>query len=384
MKYFLCILIVGVTVGLGVSYDYVKSSEQFSSQIYQEVVKKVVVKNSQQNFIVSPASAQLTLSLLSLGAKGRTAFELDNVLALPVDPIEIKTLAQKTANYFKKSESFQFLSENQIFTDQSVSIKKSFQKDTKDIYQSDVQSLSFSNKRRSARIINDWVEQRTGNIAENIINEQNFGQDTKIVVVNAVQFKPRWQTPFYVIGPKIFTTGNGRSFYSSHIQASDFFNYYYNEELDAQFVEIPFDANDVVLTIVVPQNVSGLCNLEKSIEIVLSEQPYHRRYTYVRIPKFRIETTVNFATLLPLLGARTPFSQSANFGKITGQKICLNKVLQKGLIQVCETKDGNNKLDLLPSSFTHEVIADRPFIYYLRHKELGILLVGRYVQSSFV
>ena len=66
------------------------------------------------------------------------------------------------------------------------------------------------------------------------------------------------------------------------------YNYFESTDMDATFLEVPFDDPDTTLTIVLPNAWNGLPNLESYISNVLTAPKYIQRPVQFSFP--RIET----------------------------------------------------------------------------------------------
>ena len=72
------------------------------------------------------------------------------------------------------------------------------------------------------------------------------------------------------------------------------YNYLESEELDAKFLELPFDDGSTTFTIVLPNARDGLVELEKQIDKVLATTDFGQKYVQVSLPtaSFKIERTL--------------------------------------------------------------------------------------------
>jgi serpin B len=79
---------------------------------------------------------------------------------------------------------------------------------------------------------------------------------------------------------------------------SEKFNYYDSVELDAQVLEIPFVGEEASMTFVLPNKKEGLAVLEKQIDKVLETPKYTKEWVQVVLPKFKVESTIDFNPIL--------------------------------------------------------------------------------------
>ncbi|KAK4883159.1 hypothetical protein RN001_006478 [Aquatica leii] len=350
--------------------EYHDSNLQFASNIYTEFASK-----NNGNFLLCPLSAQTILSLAAVGAKETTAEQLSAALNLPADTSKIENMFQQISPYLDINTNYQLLSANKIYTKMGISLKDDFKTLAENTFKADIQNINFDNKEAATKEINEWVETKTHNKIKDLLSDDSIKPNTAAILVNAIYFKADWlskfgkafQLPFHITKTKQVET-------DMMVQRNDF-NYYYNKDLHAEFLEMPFIGNDVVLTIALPKEIDGLSDLEKSMSRVLAMQPYQELDTIVTIPKFTMETKIDFKSILQSLGATLPFSNNANFKGMSDIPLKIDEVVQKTFIEVTETgataAAATHFSVMMVSMPRADFTADRPFIYYLRHKEFA-------------
>ena len=79
---------------------------------------------------------------------------------------------------------------------------------------------------------------------------------------------------------------------------TDLYNYYESAELNAKFLELPYQGNDVSMVIVLPNEKEGLSSLENEIEKVFTAPRFTHERVSVSLPKFAVENKVQLKTLL--------------------------------------------------------------------------------------
>ncbi|KAK4883160.1 hypothetical protein RN001_006479 [Aquatica leii] len=359
--------------------EYHDSNLQFASNIYTEFASK-----NNGNFLLCPLSAQIILSLAAIGAKETTAQQLSAALNLPADSSKIQNMFQQISPYLDINTDYQLSSANKIYTKSEIVLKDDFKSLAQNTFKADIQNINFDNKKAATKEINDWVETKTHNKIKDLLSDDSIKPNTAAVLVNAIYFKANWlrkfgkayQRHFYITKTKKVET-------DMMVQRNDF-NYYYNKDLHAEFLEMPFKGNDVVLTIALPKENEGLSDLEKSISRVLAVQPYEELDTVVTVPKFTMETKIDFKSILQSLGATLPFSDNANFKGMSDIPLKIDEAVQKTYIEITETGATASAATyfspMMVSIPRAHFTANRPFIYYFRHKVHGVFFVGRYTE----
>ena len=85
---------------------------------------------------------------------------------------------------------------NGLFTAKDLTIKEEFSRLAKSVFASEAESLDFAEKQEAVRQINSWAENRTGGLVSELVTEESVGENTRLVISNAVYFKAKWLKPF--------------------------------------------------------------------------------------------------------------------------------------------------------------------------------------------
>ena len=169
-----------------------------SSQLFVDLYK--AGSRREGNYLVSPYSIFSGLSLLHLGANGSTLDSLNSLLHLN-ESNNVHEEARSLLDIFNSltittNNSFTFLSSNNVFLDESVSVKDSYAEKVKCFYESNVTSLQMRrNPEESAEEINRWVEERTRGKIQKLVQSSSL-RNAQAVLVNSLYFKAPWALPF--------------------------------------------------------------------------------------------------------------------------------------------------------------------------------------------
>lgn len=262
------------------------------------------MKEKPGNVIVSPLSVSSALALLSQGAGDKTYDQLKQTLHLSNDKSATANQFLEHRESLEKSAGEATLSiANGVYVQQGQHLNKNFQDLAVTKFKSDVKSLNFAESEKSAETINHFVEEKTNGKIEKLFKSDQFGSDTRAVLVNAIYFKGAWEKPFI----KEFTTEY--DFYSSETEKVqvDFmykdsdFNSAYLKDLDASVLELDYANSNLSFVIVLPSSRTGLAALEtklKNYELTkITEKLQPMRYE-IRIPKFKVEYEIKLNDVL--------------------------------------------------------------------------------------
>lgn len=363
--------------------------------------------------MISPFSAETILALTQNGAKGETGEEIRTALHLPNTKKKINSVFKSLLPKLKKNEGYTFHTANKIYVRENYPIIENFTKIATETYQSSSENIDFSKNIEAAEKINNWVSEQTNQKIKNLISSQKLSEDTVALLINALYFSAPWKKPF-----KTRLTQN-RDFYKTPeevIQVTtmkkiDNFGYFESEDLDAKFLQMPFrSGKDIQMVVVLPNKKDGLKNLESQIEEIYKISKFNWEFVSVTIPKFKIETSVDFKTVLKKLGVTKAF-RHADFSGLAGEKgeIFISDVLQKTFIEVNENgvdasaatagntttkKFNSQKLQFcflvvfhpksLMQDFGDKKIfeADHPFLFYIKINDV-VIFTGRVLVPEY-
>lgn len=381
---FFCLYLLRENVkGSNLLLNFYEANRNFTIEFYRAVKDQ----NPDSNFLISPVAAQLSLGLAHFGAKGNTAEELSPHL-LKVTSRDLQRLYSSVASNFKGKWGYKFTHVNALFVSKKYRVNKEYQELAKHIFGSVVQPIKSEKVYNTLHRINNWVNARTDHNIRKILTPADINQKTAALLINTLFFQGHWVRQF---DPKKtqrmpFYNDCEESALVDMMVANDTFKYYVDDELDAQFLEIPLMGHRVSMTIVLPGTKFGLRNLEARIADVLVPQNYTKCVVEVAIPKFRIEYKVNMRSTLLAMNVHTPFHCTADFSGIStvSPPLYLNQAIQKTYLEINERGTTNTKAfsygDHAPiGQKCKSFVANYPFLYYFTHKFTGIFFIGRYL-----
>jgi len=269
-------------------------------------------------------------------------------------------------------------------------IKEQFKSTAIDAFKSGIESINFEKNDKAAATMNKWVDKQTHGKILDLIDTADLNEDTRTVLINAMYFHGKWvhDFPARATKPQPFHPAKTSTVEVEMMQQLNRLNYFECPETKAQFLELPYDGDDVTMTIVLPKEVDGLSALEARISDVLSEHEYTKLLVELKLPKFEIKSTIKFNSILQALGITEAFADTADFnGILVDQPLKISKVIQKAVIEVEEhgtIASAASAVEMAVPISSHyeppqvlQVVADHPFIYYIKIKNF-VTFVGRF------
>ncbi|XP_011314408.1 leukocyte elastase inhibitor isoform X3 [Fopius arisanus] len=354
---------------------------------------KVLVDGEKGNFMFSPASVSITLSMLTFGARGNTENQLRSVLHLPADDTlttdGIRLLVDKLNNIKKEKLNLA----NKIFTAEGLEVKSEFRAIINSLFKSEVESVDFTKLDESSRIINVWCETQTEGCIKDVV-QPNDVQDASLILVNAIHFKGKWVKPFEkaFTGSQKFSISETATKEVSMMWIDDYFNCGDLPDLDAQYVELPFQSENeddaISMYIIVPDKMTGWQKVEANLDKIYFQElngPPER--LKLGVPRFQVESKFELEPVLSKMGMKMPFSDTADFTGITdAPPLKISKVIQKVLIEVNEegTEAGTvTHVNAMPMCPPPSFVFDKPFLCALVVKSTGTpILIAKVIDPS--
>jgi len=357
----------------------VDNNNRFAIDVYKEL------KEDKSNLIFSPFSISTAMAMTYAGAENKTAKEFQKTLFF----LEDKQLFHQEFNHLfdditsGKKSSVEFYNANSLWIQQNFKLKDEFLNITKKYYSSALYYTNFNQKEKSAEKINGWVEKNTQNKIKNLIQPSALGSDTRLVLINALYFKGRWDKPFRKEknSEEPFTTARNEEVTTTFMNGQ-IKTWYYKDCLK-EIIEIPYTNKDYALMIILPKNYRKLKWVERFLSVRCLERYEKKKERYnvqIAVPRFAIGSEFNLKDIFKELGMEDAFTGSADFSGMTEEtKLYIDQVIHKAIIDVNEegteaaaaTAVVMRKTSVLMENVTFK--ANRPFIYAIRNTKDGTI-----------
>ena len=252
----------------------------------------------------------------------------------------------------------------------------------------------FSSPAQSLAAINNWVSTATDGKFTEVMNPVAVTSDTKLVLVNVIGFKGRWQHEF----PPWRT--RRQRFHRSATTHVDMMRTSISapklrhanlRSLRARIVELPytFQHSRVSMFIVLPYWRTTLEDVEKAF----NWNPEKIRWRYfhmdVSLPKFSVHQHVQLDSYLKSMGMTDLFSPAADLSGIDGRRdLSVDGVIHEATLKVTETgtdADAANTVSNARGAFNYirgyKFIVNRPFLFFIY--DFGtktLLFTGRFLK----
>jgi len=356
----------------------------FSFDIFKEVYEA-----NEDNLFISAYSIFSALAMTYEGARSETAEEMANVLSVEQDNESFHTYMKNLYEVLNtKNMEYNISTANALWVKENLHLLEPYLTIIREYYGGDATEVDYSNPAEAAEIINQWVEDQTNGLIEDLITADAINPFTALILTNAIYFKGIWKTQFDPVNTTNRTFGPtaGTSVEAPTMileDTEDFF--YYTENDEIQILELPYTGEDISMIILLPKNndlSSIIDTIDNDMFSAWTESMVETNVD-IYLPKFKVETSYNLNDYLMALGMNIPFSSSADFSGITGAKdLFISDVVHKAFIDVNE--EGTEAAAATAVVMTigmngHDsprIVFDcnHPFMYLIQHKQTGTIL----------
>lgn len=364
------------------------------------------LRGQKENFTFSPASIMAALAMTQGGASGETQAEMAKVLHLDQGDEEASfAVGDAFRKLGENSPGLTLRIANRLFGEKQFGFEPAFLAKTEASFGAPLEPMDFRKAaERSRKTINDWVSKQTEKKIENLIPMGGVSADTRLVLVNAIYFLGKWDVAFTKerTSPAPFHLASGAK--KDVPTMHDTGQRLYGEAEGVKLLELGYRESEFAMTFVLPDANTGIEGVEaklspSQLSAWVSALGSHR--TEVSLPKFRIEPSdpLSLGKILGDLGMKRAFDRAeADFTKManpkdSNERLSISDVFHKAFVAVDE--EGTEAAAatavvmratsaMMPPPEPAKVFrADRPFLFFLRHKPSGaVLFMGKVVEPS--
>ncbi|MCB1889146.1 MAG: serpin family protein [Rhodocyclaceae bacterium] len=355
------------------------------------------------NLVLSPASVSTALAMTWAGARGATASQMKTALHLDgsVDGV-LAASGRLTSMLEDARRPIRFRIANRLFGEKTFDFESAYLTRIRAAFGAPMELLDFRlGPELARRHINGWVADKTEDRIRDLLPGSAITDDTRLVLVNAIDFLGDWETPFETVRtrPAAFRKTAGESVEVPTMNRTGTIRHVSRDGLSA--IELPYRGGDMSMVLVVPEAVDGLAALEASLNadtldaLIADLTP---RHVWMAVPKFEIAPTASLSLGAPLvaLGMGDAFDRSkADFTAMAdppspADRLAIDEVYHKAFVKVDEkgTEAAAATAVVMQRAATAVVQhiafkADRPFLFFIRDRKSGLILfMGRVVDPS--
>ena len=364
----------------------------FAADLYR---RSAAVGGADENVVLSPWGVANLFALMQTGARGDTArgmaFALQLGGAEPPAPDEVAATFKEARTNLSRAANDDVALElsDSLWLKPGFSVSPDFVARARDAFDAEARTTEMGAAGREA--INGFVAEKTRGRIQDLIQPPVLDDPlTRLVAVDTVYLKAKWQTPF----EKDAT--HDRTFHApkGDVEVPFLHATRHAEILDAPecaALRLPYRFGSAEMLVLLPSPSNTLADVEAKLSGPwldrLAANPW-RGEAAIALPKFDFGSEHDLSKTLPFMGMGAAFDpERADFGGIA-PLLYISTALQKANITVDE--DGTEAaaatyavMKLRSAGPIHKdpprpFVADRPFLFLIRETRTGLILfLGR-------
>ncbi|KFZ49628.1 Ovalbumin, partial [Antrostomus carolinensis] len=224
---------------------------------------------------------------------------------------------------------------------------------------------------------------------KNILQPSSVDPQTQIFLVNAIYFKGMWQRAFKEEDTQAvpFRISEKESKPVQMMYQIGSFKVAVIPSEKIKILELPYASGLLSMLVILPDDVSGLEQLENAITLEklmqwTSSNMMEERKIKVYLPRMRMEEKYNLTSVFMALGITDLFSSSANLSGISSaESLKMSDAVHEASVEIHEAGSevvGSTGSGTEASSVSEEFRADHPYLFLIKHNPTdSIVFFGR-------
>lgn len=345
-----------------------------------------------ENFMFSPYSLNIALSMTWNAAKGETKEGIEKALGYEPNYGEaVNAYQKKIATALVKTDPSTKLSiANSIWYRQTAKLKATFEEIGKKWYDAEVNGVDFLDA-NTKNLMNRWCENKTNGLIKKVI--ERTSKEDMMYLMNALYFKGVWAEDFEFkktdTKQEDFTLENSTKVKVPMMYQKSLMNYTEDEVFSA--VSLPYGNGAYSMVILLPKEnktFSEMITHLKQSDVLSDKLNMHKKAEVsLYLPKFKFEYNIVLNDILKTLGMDKAFANDADFSNaFEAESLKVSEVKQFTYIEVNEK--GTEAAAVTTVGFVgtsapvvqKEIIfrADKPFAFFIQENSAGaILFMGK-------
>lgn len=364
--------------------EVTSGGNEFAMDLYGQLSER------EGNLFFSPFSVSTALGMTYAGARGETEAEMAKVFhfTLPQDRLHAANGALiQDLNGAEKNRGYALNIANRLWGRVGDKFLDDFLEINRRDYDAEFQQMDFvSDPEGSRKTINDWVEDQTNDKIKELLKPRHIDANTVLVLTNAIYFKGDWAKQFKESATQdasFYVDADTEVTVPTMVQSDEFL---LGQNKTLQILEMPYEGDDLVMTILLPTKRHGLAEIESQLSMEKLEEwrgLMHQGEVDVWLPKFKMTFEVELNEVLENLGMSSAFNGSADFSGMADRGgLYISAVVHKAFVEVneegTEAAAATAVVVTESAAIANEFRADHPFVFMIRDNHTGsILFMGR-------
>lgn len=364
---------------------FIEEQNDFAMRLFSNIAQ-----TETGNFVVSPLSLSINLSMMANGANGHTLIEMLSSLGFKESDLNaVNSLNKKLLKSLPHLDNTSSLSiANAIWHRSDRYPLSNFKNICDESYLTPLFN-SYTLDKEALDRINEWVKNQTnGMICEMNMDTTLIGR-SPLILLNGVSFGGKWRNPekTEIIKSCSFTNTDESTSKIDFLSLTAASSYLGNQDFFA--TNLDYGNRAFSLTLICPINGKTITDISKTVSLsdlkyLTNDQIEASRI--IRFPKISITSTTTFDKILTAMGIHDAFSiADADFSKALDSNFYLRDIKQKAAITFDEK---GSKAEAVTQTLTAELIhpgvtitggkdlitIDSPYFFIISEKSSGAII----------
>ncbi|KAK0598304.1 hypothetical protein LWI29_033551 [Acer saccharum] len=378
----------------------------FCLQIANHVLLNEISSKVTSNFVISPLSIHVILSLIALGSNGHTLEQLlfflqsrnvDHLISMSSQMAALASPPNRTHDEDIDAGGPTLSFVNGAWLNKGLKLKPSFQLIVTQVYNAIAKEVDFVTQTHQViNEINSWAENATKGLVKNLLplNCLEGNEDkTALILANALYFKASWDQSFDISNTKHkdFYLLNGETVKVPFMTNHNYVFHFYGSFDGYKLLKIPYqkghqDTRQFAMYFFLPNQVNGLENLVNKIKSdsgFFSQQFMLSRVDIpdLWIPRFKFSYEFKAKQTMQELGLELPFDDGkAEIMEMvldTPKTLFVSEIYHKSYIEVneegTEAAASTGAILMQQQQQCRSFVANHPFMFMIREETSNIV-----------
>nr|WDD44670.1 zonadhesin 2 [Ephestia kuehniella] len=344
-----------------------------------DFLHQVIKVNSGKSIVMSPFSVLFPLAELALATNpGESFLQLMSALHLNTKD-QIRNVFPALISLVQAQKEVVLDLAAKTYVSDNAQLNKTFEDDSVQVFDSKAETLDFTDTKKAADTINNWVDEITKGLIQDLVSPNMFSEYTRIVLVNAIYFLGNWETQFNpnYTSTQDFHITEDKTVPVQMMFRNGSFKYADSSSLGTKILEIPYKGGNFSYVLFLPDEIDGYTTVAEKIKDsdVLNEALDSLSYSTCELylPRHNITTTIDLTDILAKLNITDIFdSEQSDLSGIldNNEKLSVTSAIHKANIGVNEIGTEAAAATGLVGTATaiiNQIVvrADHPFLFLL-------------------
>lgn len=357
---------------------------QSTNSISLDIIKSAYLQNDEENFMFSPVSVGMALGMIYNGVGEKEKLQIQRFMGFEsLVEKEINKSYNEILNFFQISDQQLNIDyANSMWFSNDININEGYRTKIMAYYDAEITELNF-NKSAAYDYINTWgIAQTKGSFNQLIDNSPVLKNE--FFLINAISLTADWKQ-----SNNAFRSQNEFHLDDGQVSVVDMLNWdamsiKLSESGDYSFMDIPFEKDLFLLSIIQPDEANNLHDLidifsVDELHFNIDNSVDHR--ANISLPELDFDADNSLKSTLSNVGLNQIFDESADLSPSfdnTHQKLLdINHLTKIRMNNVAISKSGSSFSNLN----LRTIQVNKPFLYFVRDKHTNTLLFAGFYSN---